>query len=134
VIHPHAGGYIEFEDEIERALGETELGLCLDTGHALYAGSDPAALLCRYRPRVEHVHLKDVTPGPRPANFWDAVRAGVFCPIGEGRLDLEAVADALSGYNGFATIEQDRRADSPGRPEEDLKRSVERATAAGLAL
>src|SRR5690349_1898597 len=132
VVHPHAGGYIEFEDEIERVLDQTDLGLCLDTGHALYAGSDPAALIRRYNPR--HLHLKDLSPGPRPANFWDAVEAGAFCPLGDGVLDLEAVAQALAGYDGFATIEQDRRPDSPGSPEEDLKRSVERATRAGLAL
>src|SRR4051812_39841890 len=49
VVHPHAGGYIEFDDEIERVLDATGLGLCLDTGHALYAGSDPAALIRRNR-------------------------------------------------------------------------------------
>jgi inosose dehydratase len=130
VVHPHAGGYIEFEDEIELVLGETDVGLCIDTGHALYAGSDPAALIRRNIDRIGHVHLKDVRPGPRPRNFWDAVSAGVFCPIGDGLLDLEAVAAALTGYDGFATIEQDRRPGSPGTPAEDLTRSVERATAA----
>jgi inosose dehydratase len=134
VVHPHCGGYIEFEDEIERVLDHTDLGLCLDTGHALYAGSDPAALIRRYKTRLQHVHLKDVSPGPRPDNFWDAVEAGAFCPIGEGLLDLEGVTRALAGYDGFATIEQDRRPGSPGAPAEDLRRSVERATAAGLAL
>ncbi len=129
VVHPHAGGYIEFEDEIERVLDETGLGLCLDTGHALYAGSDPAALIRRYKTRLEHVHLKDLSPGPRPPNFWDAVQAGGFCPIGEGVLDLEAVKHALGGYDGFATIEQDRRAGSPGSPTADLQKSVERIRA-----
>jgi inosose dehydratase len=91
-------------------------------------------LIRRNRARLEHVHVKDLSPGPRPQNFWDAVRAGAFCPIGDGLLDLGAVRDALGDYDGFATIEQDRRADSPGSPAEDLRRSVERATAAGLAL
>jgi inosose dehydratase len=134
VVHPHAGGHIEFEDELERVLRETSLGLCLDTGHALYAGSDPAALIRRYRSRLVHLHLKDILPGPRPPNFWDAVRAGAFCPIGDGQLELDEIRDALGSYGGFATIEQDRRAGSPGTPAEDLKRSVERAITAGLAL
>ena len=134
VIHPHAGGFIEFEDEIERVLDETDLGFCLDTGHALYAGSDPVTLIHRYRARLDHVHVKDISPGPRPDNFWDAVEAGAFCPIGDGLLDLDALKQALTGYDGFATIEQDRRAGSPGSPGEDLRRSVERAIAAGLAL
>jgi len=132
VLHPHAGGYIEFEDEIERVLDETGLGLCLDTGHALYAGSDPAALIRRYRRRLRHLHLKDVAPGPRPRDFWDAVRAGAFCPVGSGALDLESVAHALGDYDGFATVEQDRRAGSPGDPADDLNRSVERLRAVGL--
>ncbi len=132
VVHPHSGSYIEFEDEIERVLTETGLGLCLDTGHALYAGSDPAVLIRRYAGRLRHLHLKDLSPAPRPPDFWDAVRAGAFCPVGDGLLDLEDVRDALAGYEGFATVEQDRRPESPGSPAEDLARSVARLRAAGL--
>jgi len=139
VVHPHAGGYIEFEDEIDRLLADVpgeELGLCLDTGHALYAGGDPAELIGRYAARVEHLHLKDVA-GPvraRPLGFWEAVGAGIFCPVGDGLLDLGALRDALdaTGYDGFATVEQDRRPGSAGAPEEDLRRSVARLRAAGL--
>jgi inosose dehydratase len=135
VVHPHAGGYVEFEDEIERLLADApELGLCLDTGHALYAGIDPAALIRRHAARLQHLHLKDVAPAvlERRLGFWDAVRAGVFCPVGDGLLDLAAVRDALDGYHGFATVEQDRRPGSPGSPAEDLRRSVERLRDAGI--
>jgi inosose dehydratase len=129
VLHPHAGGHIEFDDEIDRVLDATGIALCLDTGHALYAGGDPAELIARHPPA--HVHLKDLDPAihARGLPFWEAVRAGVFCPIGDGALDLEQVRDALAGYDGYATIEQDRRADSPGSPADDLRRSVERFTA-----
>ena len=44
VLHPHAGSYIEFEDEIERVLADTAddgLQLCIDTGHFAYAGVEP---------------------------------------------------------------------------------------------
>ena len=41
-----------------------------------------------------------------------------------------ALADA--GYAGDATVEQDRRPDTPGDPAADLRRSVERLRAAGL--
>src|ERR1700742_2517407 len=57
VVHPHAGGYVEFADEIERLLADVdadELGLCLDTGHALYSGADPVALIRRHAARLEH--------------------------------------------------------------------------------
>jgi inosose dehydratase len=137
VVHPHAGGYVEFEDEIERLLEDApELGLCLDTGHALYAGADPAALIGRHAARLGHLHLKDVSAPvlERGLGFWDAVRSGVFCPLGDGLLDLAAVHAALasSGYAGFGTVEQDRRPDSPGSPAEDLRRSVERLRRAGI--
>ncbi|MED4648744.1 TIM barrel protein [Bacillus inaquosorum] len=44
VIHPHAGGYIEFEDEIQQLLKDIPYdiaGLCLDTGHLYYSKMDP---------------------------------------------------------------------------------------------
>ena len=36
------------------------VGLLFDTGHCLFAGGDPAALLARHIARVVHVHCKDV--------------------------------------------------------------------------
>jgi inosose dehydratase len=139
VLHPHAGSYVEFEDELERLLAAVprdELGLCIDTGHALYAGSDAAALIVRHGSRIEHVHLKDLAAGVRARGqeFWAAVAAGVFCPIGSGTLDVASVRAALAaiGYDGFATVEQDRRADAFATPAEDLRRSVERLRAAGI--
>ena len=50
VIHPHAGGYIEFEDELDRIAADVpaELaGLCLDTGHLDYSGMDPVKTIRR---------------------------------------------------------------------------------------
>lgn len=139
VFHPHAGSHVEFEDEIERLVADVpsdELGLCLDTGHALYAGSDPAGLIRRHADRIEHVHVKDVSAGvhARGEDFWSAVAAGVFCPIGDGMLDIAGVRDALDaiGYDGFATVEQDRRTDTAGSPADDLRRGVARLRAAGI--
>jgi inosose dehydratase len=139
VVHPHAGGYLEFEDEIDRLLAEVpseELGLCLDTGHALYAGSDPAELARRYGGRIEHLHLKDVAAPVRARGlgFWEAIAAGIFCPVGDGLLDLADLRAALVAiaYDGFATVEQDRRPGSAGDPATDLRRSVTRLRAARL--
>lgn len=137
VVHPHAGGHIEFADEIERLLGDLpddEAGLCLDTGHALYAALRPESLVRDYGERLEHLHIKDVSPERRGGDFWSAVAAGVFCPAGDGLLDLEALASALGdvSYDGFATIEQDRRAESPGTPAQDLRHSVARLRAHGI--
>jgi inosose dehydratase len=137
VVHPHGGSHIQFADEIERLLTDLpadEVGLCLDTGHALYAGLDPAAMVRQYADRLEHLHLKDLAPGRDGADFWTAVADGVFCPLGDGVLDLPALASALDevGYAGFATIEQDRRPGSPGSPQEDLQRSLARVRASGI--
>jgi inosose dehydratase len=133
VLHPHAGTRIEFEDEIAGVMDALDVGLCLDTGHALYAGLDPVALLHRYAGRLGHLHLKDVDGRVRARGlgFWEAVAAGAFCPLGTGLLELEALAAALEaiGYHGYATIEQDRRRATPGAPADDLRRSVDRLLA-----
>jgi inosose dehydratase len=131
VVHPHVGGYIEFEDEVERLLADTDLDVCVDSGHFAYAGIDPAPAITRYADRIGHVHLKDVRPevlgrvAREELDFWTAIEAGIFCPLGEGVVDLAAVLDALdaAAYDGYATIEQDRVPGS-GRPLEDLRRSV----------
>jgi inosose dehydratase len=119
VLHPHAGSYVELADEIERLLAAVppELaGLCLDTGHCAYAGVDPVELYERHAERVLHVHLKDLDPGvDRTAlDFWEAIAAGVFCPLGRGCVDFPALVRALErhGFDGWATVEQDRVAGS----------------------
>jgi inosose dehydratase len=133
-VHPHAGTFLEYEDEIERLLDDCDLDLCLDTGHAAYAGIDPDRALVAYGPRIAHVHLKDVRSEvvDRGLPFWDALAAGVFCPLGAGAVDLPAVLGALDeiGYRGYATIEQDRLPGS-GSPLDDLAASVRVLAAAG---
>jgi inosose dehydratase len=55
-IHPHASGYIEFEDELDRVaqdVPEEVAGLCLDTGHMDYSGMNPIATLRRYASRTD---------------------------------------------------------------------------------
>ncbi|HET8814303.1 MAG TPA: TIM barrel protein, partial [Solirubrobacterales bacterium] len=103
-FHPHAGTNVEFRDEIDRLMDDLDalnVGLCLDTGHAIYAGIDPVALIAAHHRRLLHVHLKDVDAAVLAAavrdggSFEQAVSAGVFTPLGEGSVDLEAVAEAL---------------------------------------
>jgi inosose dehydratase len=67
-------------------------------------------------------------------DFWAAIAGGVFCPLGDGMLDLAGLRGALeaAGYDGLATIEQDRRPDTPGDPATDLRRSVARLRSAGI--
>jgi inosose dehydratase len=123
-LHPHAGSFVEFGDEIE--WGAQHAPLCLDTGHLAYAGLDPVAEIARYGDRLALLHLKDVDPDVlrRREGYWDAVAAGVFCPLGRGAVDLEGVLAAVELFARlrWATVEQDRRGPD-GDPVQDLRAS-----------
>jgi inosose dehydratase len=134
VIHPHAGGHIEFADELERVAQDIPAevaGLCLDTGHLRYAGMDPVATLRRYWGRTDYIHFKDIDPavfvkimGER-IRFFDACAGGVMCPIGRGCIDYPAIRRLLSelGYGGYITIEQERDPRNAGGALADLAAS-----------
>ncbi|SCB36370.1 sugar phosphate isomerase/epimerase family protein [Rhizobium hainanense] len=133
-IHPHAGGYIEFADELERIVNDIPAdlaGLCLDTGHMAYSGMDPVETLRRYWDRVDYIHFKDidstvfdVVMGER-IRFFEACAKGVMCPIGRGSIDYAAIRDLLSelGYGGYITVEQERDPRNAGTILEDLAAS-----------
>ncbi len=134
VVHPHAGGYIEYEDEVDAMLVELthdEVGLCLDTGHLYYAGMDPAKSLKQYADRLDYVHFKDINSTVLQSviesrvGFWQACADGVMCPIGEGVIDYAAVQLALKeiGYTGWITIEQERDPQNCSTTLPDIKRS-----------
>ena len=119
VIHPHAGGYIEFEDELVRVAEDVPgevAGLCLDTGHMEYSGMDPIATLRRYADRTDYIHFKDIDDAKyadvmnRHIRFFDACAEGVMCPIGKGRIDYSGLRELLTeiDYGGYITIEQER--------------------------
>lgn len=119
VIHPHAGGYIEYSDEIIRVLEDIpyELaGLCLDTGHLFYDCMDPVEWLKKYAERLDYVHFKDINQKvydeviERQIGFFEACAEKVMCPIGQGNIDYKAVKKTLIdiGYKGWITIEQER--------------------------
>jgi inosose dehydratase len=114
-LHPHWGMAIETGRHIERLLESSSVGLCLDTGHAYLAGTDPMEVTRMARGRVLHVHLKDVDPvlaqkvqhGEVP--FRQAVIGGLFTPLGTGGVDIAGVIRMLEedGYRGWYVLEQD---------------------------
>lgn len=143
-IHAHAACYVEFEAELERLLADVApdlLSLCVDTGHSLYAGFDPVALTRRHGSRVTYVHVKDLdrTVHRRVIDtrtgFYEACTQGVFCPLGQGAVDFDALKQALAeiGYDGWLTVEQDRDPAGDGSPLADAGRSLEFLRATGLA-
>lgn len=134
VIHPHAGGYIEFADEIERMASDLPAetaGFCLDTGHTYYAGMDPVETLERYAARLDYVHFKDIDAVKfddamgRRIRFFEACAEGVMCPIGRGCIDYPGIRQALNriGYAGFITVEQERDPRNAGGSLADVKAS-----------
>ena len=118
VYHHHMGTVIESEAEIDYLMAVTgdKVGLLLDTGHAAYAGADPAALVRRHGDRIKHVHCKDVRREvlarvrAHDASFLDAVLDGVFTVPGDGCIDFSgALAElAAADYNGWLVVEAEQ--------------------------
>lgn len=114
-LHPHVGTMVETREEVLRVLAGSAVGLTLDTGHLMIGGTDPAELVAQWAGRVNHVHAKDVRADlaakvrAGELTYTDAVRAGIYVPLGEGDVDFPAVARALSavGYEGWWVLEQD---------------------------
>jgi inosose dehydratase len=114
-LHPHAGTMVESGEETERVLDGSRIGLCLDTGHLLIGGGDPVAVARRAPGRIAHAHLKDVRLDwarrvqSGEATYTEAVAGGMYVPLGEGDIDIEAIVSALegNGYTGWYVLEQD---------------------------
>ena len=51
---------VEHGDEVQRVLEGSSISLCLDTGHLLIGGTDPAELTRQAPDRIAHTHFKDV--------------------------------------------------------------------------
>src|SRR5262249_18322139 len=63
VFHPHTDTHIEYEDQIEKLLEDTDpelVFLCLDTGHHAYRGGEPVSFLRKHHKRTPYLHLKSV--------------------------------------------------------------------------
>lgn len=114
-LHPHVGTIVETSAEVDRVLDGSVIALCLDTGHLLVGGTDPVELAERVPDRVAHTHLKDVDGAAAEAvragrtAYSDAVRDGMFRPLGAGDIDIGRVVRALdgAGYDGWYVLEQD---------------------------
>jgi inosose dehydratase len=118
VFHPHAETHIEYEDQIETFLAQTDptrVSLCLDTGHHAYRGGDPVEFFRRHHGRIPYLHLKSVDEQIQKRveaeriPFALAVGMDMFCEPSQGVVDFHALRDALRefDYNGLATVEQD---------------------------
>jgi inosose dehydratase len=116
VYHHHMGTIVESEADIDELMSVTgsSVHLLLDTGHATFAGADPAALARKYKNRISHIHAKDVRSDvmqaalARRLSFLDAVVAGVFTVPGDGCIDYAAVLRELPAYSGWIVVEAEQ--------------------------
>jgi len=144
--HYHASTVVESGEEIDRLMELTDpalVHLLFDTGHALYGGTDPLALLKRHGGRVAYVHLKDIRRDvldkvkKERISFLDSVPQGVFTVPGDGCIDFRPILEELYrlGYAGWMIIEAEQdplKAD----PVEYARRSIRyiRGIAADLGI
>ena len=146
-LHPHVGTMVETADDVERVLAGSGIGLCLDTGHLLIGGADPVALAAEHAGRIRHTHLKDVAAGGArrvqsgEVTYTDAVRQGMYRPLGQGVVDIAAIVGSLegAGYDGWYVLEQDTILAGPPAvgergPMADVRASIEHLLAIARGL
>jgi inosose dehydratase len=133
-LHPHVGTIVERAAAVEYVAGHSDIGLCLDTGHLLVGGVDPAAFVRAHVDRIVHVHLKDVDAAVASQvrdgdlGYADAVGNGMYVPLGSGDAGIQAIVDMLesSGYDGWYVLEQDVRLEGENvDPAADAANSLE---------
>jgi myo-inosose-2 dehydratase len=116
VYHHHMGSVVQSEDDIHAFMAHTgpSVDLLLDTGHAVWGGSDPAALAARYRDRISHVHTKDIRSEVRAQSeaedwsFLKSVLNGVYTVPGDGTIDFVSIFRNLPGYDGWVVLEAEQ--------------------------
>ena len=74
------------------------VGFAFDTGHAVRAGKDPAAMIGLLAKRLGMIHLADWNSEKRPS-------------LGEGRLDIQAVVAALqkAAFDKWIVLEEETK-------------------------
>jgi inosose dehydratase len=145
-LHPHVGTMVETADDVERVLAGSGIGLCLDTGHLLIGGADPVAIAAEHPRRIRHTHLKDVAASwarrvqSGEVTYTDAVRQGMYRPLGQGDVDIAAIVGSLegAGYDGWYVLEQDTILSGPPAgelgPIADVRASIEHLNAIARSL
>ena len=117
-FHHHMGTIVESDAEVDRLMAVTgpAVGLLYDTGHCVFSGGDPIAMLKRHVARVVHVHCKDVRADlvekarSTDNSFMQAVLDGVFTVPGDGFVDFPTVLSILhdAGYEGWLVSEAEQ--------------------------
>jgi len=124
-VEPH-GPYTTNPDTMEKILSffdSSYLRMNFDTGNIFIAGQDPVKFLRRFRHKVSHCHIKDVS-----RELAEAVRGGQtgiassVVAIGEG-VNAENIAGCIEllkemDWDGVLSIECEA---APGKVEQSLE-------------
>jgi inosose dehydratase len=111
-IEPH-GYFTTQPDVMEEMLSFADspfLGMNMDTGNTYIAGQDPVAFLQRFRKRVNHVHIKDVSASLAASARGELTGIAVSqCAIGQGvnAANIRRCIGILreEGYAGVLSLE-----------------------------
>ena len=136
VVHPHAGSYIEFEDEVTQTLDDIpyeKVGLCMDVGHFVYAGMDPVAWIRDCIFRLEHIHFKDISHkqlkrclNSQMIDYQDAGQFEIIKSVGEGDIDFASIRETLDTYDyrGWITLDLNQPEDNRIKPGDRVYASM----------
>lgn len=76
-----------------------DVGIVMDFSHVVASGGDPVDFVDRFGPRIEHVHIRDATPG------------NINVSVGNGDVDFGRGLKELTtaGYRGHFSLELETR-------------------------
>ena len=85
---------------------DSRMGLCIDIGHALRAGTLPEKAIREYKDRLFDLHIKDVNSSAKDAKAIE---------IGRGAIDFSAVIESLRKvkFQGVCSIEFEKDMSDP---------------------
>jgi inosose dehydratase len=116
--HHHMGTIVQIEEEVDKLMTMTssDLGLVLDTGHLVYAGSDPLKVYERHADRVFHIHCRDVRGSilndalKTDSSFLNSVLNGVFTVPGDGDINFPELFKMVgeNSYSGWIVVEAEQ--------------------------
>jgi sugar phosphate isomerase/epimerase len=124
-VEPH-GPYTTNPDTMEQILGFFDspyLRMNLDTGNTFIAGQDPVKFLRRFKDKVSHCHIKDVSEALAKAMRGEETGiASSLVAIGEG-VNAENIAGCIEllkdmKWNGVLSIECEA---APGKVEQSIE-------------
>ena len=109
-IHTHGPDGQPFPDgeDVMKHVGHRDprLGMCLDLGHSVRYGKDPAQEILNYSDRIFDIHFKDVTAPSKQGTTWE---------MGRGVMDYVSIIRALRqvNYQGVCSLEFEKSSRDP---------------------